>query len=1235
MANLITWTALPGGRHDASSARTRLSMFVSLRIEDPPSCADIADWPATLAGLRFRVTVEGGSLPDFSEEAGTLDRVTKVTPSSAAWKLGLGHTMLRPAASSVAGARATAERFADERRLLSFDSQSIVTALENLYAESVRRQAEAMGSEGQRPGVLSSFATASSAQSSLQAFAKQAQLADFIEFYRPVASGVLEHDTTPFDFNQTVALIGQYPHLMRLFGITVDFELDLRPEVLPIEGRIRIEPAAPLGCAASSLWTAFEAFTRDGHVLFTPRAREAALYRHGFLHLGAGSRFGVVQEDIEGQTLKLRSFAQRLSLGRDQPDADASSDLPAQRTVGLTFLHTGRASQLVANTQRSLTTLASAEAAGVSAGVADETLFLEDVCRSVRPDVKLGDGEFRSLCSREVDFRIGEGSSAVRILEVEDEGFVAGTTARPDDQARVHEAIFRFDGYGLCAERPFNAVEEEPLPSSNSKELRIEAVSRAVKGSLHPLRYGAEYRFAVRTVDVSGGGLTLEDTRRLLGGGSPVIEGALGDPIDFVRREPVGSPLVVPTGETGPGESADLIAVRTDQLGSGMGSARHLLPPQVAVEVVERSGVLDGMPARVVFDLLDDRDEQLDREFYSRKHFNEVPYLADPLARRARLEFVGLPDQTEPVVLEVPFQENGWPEANGILLELCPGNKPPRVGRERGPLGLHGRPRVRVDLPPGCTATVFVQSIPDPEDLPATFLAQYGLADNPAHVAHPALAPARRIELVHAVERPLAVPAFTEIRPLPRSATDTFVVLEDRLAVDVKSTGRLTCLARWEEPVDVPAQSPGEESFPPGAERRSGEAFSFPLDPGLEHVLLAEGGKDHLGSVIPNRHHLGTTGHREVEYRLLAETRFPDFFPGSSEKDKRLESSAVVVDVPNAGPPAALSIRNVIPIFDWVAGRRAVGRKGNWPKRRSSRVVSRDRLGRRLRVYVERPCLLSGFREQLGVVLWPAPLTELASEEVSCLRQVVTQWALDPIWRSAPLPEGPFARHFPLAERLFQGIQLVEIPELSQQVDPGTERECSIEEGRLANRVVVAGHSLHFDRSADAWYADVEIDSEEAYFPFVRLALVRFQPISEPGAHASRLAFADFAQLAPDRYLTLTYVQTPRPAVEISLVGPGYEAQPDNRPEAHIVVRLESRILRHTDLGWEQQGDEIVLSCTSLHDGRMAWGGRLSLPRDCRSESRLTVREFERFREPGTGVVRQRLVYADAVSVRP
>ena len=1235
MANLITWTALPGGRHDESAARTRLSLFVSLRIEDPPACPEVDDWPATLAGLRFQASVEGGSPADFSEDAGTLVRGTAVRPSSEAWRLGLGHTTARPAALSAARARATAARFADEGRTLSFDSQGIATALRTLYGEAVRRQAEGVRSGKQPAGTVGSFDSRNVALRTLASFTSQETIPAFEEFYRPVEDvPPLQHDTSPFDFSQTLALVGQHPHLMRLLGLVVDFEIDLPPRSLPAQGKVRIAPATPPGCPTSSLWTAFESATRSGHVLFTARARDASQYRNGFLHLGTGSRYGVIQEDIEGQTFKVRSMGRHLSLGRDEPDAEASNDLPAQRTVGLTFLHTGRAGQLADDSRQALTALASAEAAGATHGVAAETVFLEDVCRPVRPDVRLDEREFRSLCSRQVDYRIGEGEGAVEIPGVDEEGSVTGAAVQPDAQVRVHEALFRFDGFGLAVDRPFQAVDAGAGPSHDTKDLRVGAVPRAAKGSLHPLRYGGRYRFAVRTVDVAGGGLTLEDTRRLLGSEPPAIAEAVSEPVRFVRREPIGSPLVVPLRELPPGEADNLIAVRTDRQGHSQGSARHLLPPQVAVEVVERSGVLDGLTAAAAFRLLDERDQELDQEHYSRKHFSEVPYLADPLARHARLEFLGLPDQAGPVVLVVPFQENGWPKANGILLELAPGYDPPRVERE-SVLGLCDRPRVRVELPPGWRAAVLVQSIPDPADLPTTFLAQYGLDGDAALVAHPALAPARRIELLHAVERPLAVPAFTDVQPRPRAAADTFVVLDDRLAVEVSSTGRLTCLASWDEPVDAPVPPPGGEPRPPGSERRGGEAFSFPVDPALEHVLLAEGGRDHLGQGIVNRHHLGTTGHRRIEYRLLAETRFPEFFPDSRAEDKRLESPPAVVDVPNAARPPALSVRHVVPVFDWLAEDEALGRKSHWPKRRSRRVVRRDRLGRRLRIYVERPALLSGFQEQLGVVLWPAPLADVAPEEAQCLRQVVTQWALDPIWESAALPDGPFARHFPLAETTLEGIQLVEIPELSQEPAPGTERECSVAEGRLANRVVVAGHALHFDAETDAWYADVEVDSAEAYFPFVRLALVRFQPISQPGAHASRLIFADFAQLAPDRYLTLTYVKTPRPAVEISLVGPGYEPQAGDRPEAHIEVWLEHPAVRHTDLGWEQEGDEVILSRTSLPDGRMAWGGTLPLPEPCRHGTRLTVREFERFRQSATGAVRQRLVYADTVSVRP
>jgi hypothetical protein len=49
------------------------------------------------------------------------------------------------------------------------------------------------------------------------------------------------------------------------------------------------------------------------------------------------------------------------------------------------------------------------------------------------------------------------------------------------------------------------------------------------------------------------------------------------------------------------------------------------------------------------------------------------------------------------------------------------------------------------------------------------------------------------------------------------------------------------------------------------------------------------------------------------------------------------------------------------------------------------------------------------------------------------------------------------------------------------------------------------------------------MDAGEAYFPFVRLALARYQPQSVPDAHLSRVVLVDFAQLVPNRSASVTF----------------------------------------------------------------------------------------------------------------
>ena len=52
------------------------------------------------------------------------------------------------------------------------------------------------------------------------------------------------------------------------------------------------------------------------------------------------------------------------------------------------------------------------------------------------------------------------------------------------------------------------------------------------------------------------------------------------------------------------------------------------------------------------------------------------------------------------------------------------------------------------------------------------------------------------------------------------------------------------------------------------------------------------------------------------------------------------------------------------------------------------------------------------------------------------------------------------------------------------------------------------------------WYCDVELDPGATYMPFVRLALVRYQPNALPEAKISKVALAEFAQVLPRRRAT-------------------------------------------------------------------------------------------------------------------
>jgi hypothetical protein len=202
--------------------------------------------------------------------------------------------------------------------------------------------------------------------------------------------------------------------------------------------------------------------------------------------------------------------------------------------------------------------------------------------------------------------------------------------------------------------------------------------------------------------------------------------------------------------------------------------------------------------------------------------------------------------------------------------------------------------------------------------------------------------------------------------------------------------------------------------------------------------------------------------------------------------------------------------------------------------------------------------------------------------------------------------------------------------------------------------VDVAAHDVGYDADRGLWYCDISIDSRDSYFPFVRLALARYQPISVAGAHLSKVILADFAQLAPDR--TASLVRLPN-SVRVTVTGHTYSGGPwaaalGTQAGSQVEVSLE----RYdptigTNLGWVS-----VPNTTIVRDNPpgppVIFSGTLNLPPPQQGQTpqlpqkyRVVIKEYETLPadatkpemgiaiEPWPRTQAKRLVYAEQIEL--
>ena len=486
------------------------------------------------------------------------------------------------------------------------------------------------------------------------------------------------------------------------------------------------------------------------------------------------------------------------------------------------------------------------------------------------------------------------------------------------------------------------------------------------------------------------------------------------------------------------------------------------------------------------------------------------------------------------------------------------------------------------------------------------------------------LTPPQEVTMVHAVDWPMIDPAFTGKAHMERLAGETHATLVDWMPVHGKSTVKIDVAAQWTENQDNPGES--APKWGASAVKKSAGVFSLPvqttqvttLNAGVASsgvmVNKAWGPIPSAGMLVsrngvdtkPQRHFFGDTKHRRIDYTATYTSRFQKYFDDKSDLTFTRSSAAKSLHVPSAARPLAPGLEYIVPTFGWQRSGTSSTRKGGG-----------------LRVYLKRGWFSSGDDEKLAVVMYQ-PVTGNAG--YSQLEPYITKWGADPLWRSSGSLPGsrPSLSSF---RRTVGGVTS----------GAPWARSLKLQEYGGAN-VMVSVYDVDYDAELGMWFADIEINQGSAYYPFIKLALARYQRYSLPGLELSPVVMADFVQLTPDRVATAT-VGTDGLTVSVSVTGQTYTVA-DSGKLATVTIALEKRAGTTDAVPWLPLVDEVQLTRHFIRprgETRTTWSGSIKIPQKSDgTQYRVVIREYEWYKKyNGSAAAGQveRLMYVDSIVI--
>jgi hypothetical protein len=374
-------------------------------------------------------------------------------------------------------------------------------------------------------------------------------------------------------------------------------------------------------------------------------------------------------------------------------------------------------------------------------------------------------------------------------------------------------------------------------------------------------------------------------------------------------------------------------------------------------------------------------------------------------------------------------------------------------------------------------------------------------------------------------------PIFAALE-LKRKRGDSRAVIAATLKAHWLTTGKILCQATWTDMIDDITQA-----CPKPISKIDSVLSLTDSDTKRPDTPPAPGDPQVYSRPLQGEHYhlLPDTRARCIQYCLIGATHFREYYPEAKDSNKnalagkrtlagpqiekdfvRYGDVTTVLLKSSVRPPAAV-VSYIIPAYAW---------QDTYDK--ATHTWRSGRIGV-LRIYLERPFRVSGDRESIGLVL-AHNIAHTPTTEDS--QPLVSRWGADPI---KPI-------HKPIAD------SALSVGNLCDNAD--ALRLCRLAEGGFAH---VKPYPVDFNSHRKLWYADIPVDSLGSLAPFLRLAIVRWQPdalhedlkdplpalvSTDPNADCriSIVTTADFIQLNSERWASVHRVD--RHTFTVTISGP-------------------------------------------------------------------------------------------------